>query len=109
MTTHPAPAIVPLAASGSSIADLAAEEAERERGLAALTTFKRFNPPNFDVEAMDPWIVESWIATMETLVENIYTLERDKVHLAAHCFKKSAQVWWRGVKKNRTPDLHPVT
>lgn len=43
--------------------------------------------------------METWIDFMETLFEYLYTLERDKVHLAAHYLKKSARVWWKGIKR----------
>ncbi|XP_020109276.1 uncharacterized protein LOC109724754 [Ananas comosus] len=46
---------------------------------------------------------------MEALFEDIYTLEKDKVHLVAHFFEKSAQVWWRRVKENRSLDLPSIT
>ncbi|XP_020086743.1 uncharacterized protein LOC109709082 [Ananas comosus] len=42
---------------------------------------------------------------METLFEDIYTWEQDKVQLAAHCFDKRARVWWTRVKQDRSPDL----
>lgn len=83
---------VPLTASGSLVPDLAATEAEREQALAALTTFKRFNPPTFERVVGDSWAVDMWITSMETLFEDIYTLEQDEVYLATHCFEKSARV-----------------
>nr|CAD1833545.1 unnamed protein product [Ananas comosus var. bracteatus] len=46
----------------------------------------------FHGEVVDPWTVETWLAAMETLFEDIYTAERDKVPLAAHCFDKRARV-----------------
>lgn len=71
-------------------------EAEREQALAALMTSKRFNLLTFDGETVDPRIVETWIDSMETLFENLYTLKRDKVHIAAHYIEKSIRVWWKG-------------
>lgn len=53
--------------------------------------------------------MEAWVLPLWKLFEDIYTLERDKVHLAVHCFEKSAQVWWRRVKKNQSSDLPPMT
>nr|CAD1823354.1 unnamed protein product [Ananas comosus var. bracteatus] len=44
----------------------------------------------FDGEVTDPWVMETWLTSMEALFENIYTLEKDKVHLAAH---------WTGSRK----------
>nr|CAD1830185.1 unnamed protein product [Ananas comosus var. bracteatus] len=108
VAARPSPASVPLAASGSTTLDAAAEEAERERGYTALTRFMKFHPPTFDGEVIDPWTVETWLAMIETLFEDIYTREQDKVHLAAHCFDKRARVWWRRVKQDRSPDLPPV-
>ncbi|XP_020081071.1 uncharacterized protein LOC109704708, partial [Ananas comosus] len=70
--------IVSPAASGSSIPTPDELGAERERSLAALTAFKRFNPPTFDGDVKDPWLVESWLAAMEALFEDIYTLDKDK-------------------------------
>nr|CAD1839548.1 unnamed protein product [Ananas comosus var. bracteatus] len=46
---------------------------------------------------------------METLFEDLYALERDKIHLAAHCLEQSAKELWKGVKRNRSPSLPPVT
>ncbi|XP_020107931.1 uncharacterized protein LOC109723851 [Ananas comosus] len=45
---------------------------------------------------------------METLFEDIFTLEKDKVNLAAHCFEKRARTWWRRVKQDRSPELPPI-
>ncbi|XP_020099027.1 uncharacterized protein LOC109717592 [Ananas comosus] len=84
-------------------------EAERERALAALMSFKKFDPPTFDREDIDPWTVESWIDSIETVFEDLYTVERDKVRLAAHCLQRSAKVWWKGIKQNRSPRLPLMT
>ena len=84
-------------------------EAERERAVAVLMAFKKFKPPTFDGESADPWVLEMWIDSMETLFEDLYTVERDKVNLAAHCLEKSAKVWWKGVKRDRLPSLPPMT
>ncbi|XP_020080513.1 uncharacterized protein LOC109704175 [Ananas comosus] len=84
-------------------------EAERERALAALMTFKKFDPTTFDGEDIDPWTVESWIDSIETVFEDLYMVERDKVHLAVHCLQLSAKEWWKGVKRNRSPSLPPMT
>ncbi|XP_020110393.1 uncharacterized protein LOC109725562 [Ananas comosus] len=46
---------------------------------------------------------------MEALFEDIYTLEKDKFHLAAHCFEGSARLWWTQVKKSHSLDLASVT
>lgn len=77
--------------------------------MAVLTAFRRFNPPTFDEKVADPWVMEARLTSMEALFEDIYTLERDKIHLVVHCFEKSAQVWWKQVKKNRSSDLPPMT
>nr|CAD1830079.1 unnamed protein product [Ananas comosus var. bracteatus] len=87
---------------------VAAEEAERERGYTALTRFTKFHLPTFDGEVIDPWTVETWLASMETLFEDIYTEEQDKVNLAAHYFDKRARVWWKRVKEDRSSDLSPI-
>ncbi|XP_020084896.1 uncharacterized protein LOC109707773 [Ananas comosus] len=84
-------------------------EVERERALAALMTFKKFDPPTFDGEDIDPWTVELWIDSIETIFEDLYTVERDKIHLAVHCLQLSAKEWWKGVKRNRSPSLPPMT
>ncbi|XP_020085105.1 uncharacterized protein LOC109707966 [Ananas comosus] len=80
-------------------------EAERERALAALMSFKKFDPPTFDGEDIDPWTVESWIDSIETIFEDLYTVERDKVYLAVHCLQRSAKAWWKDIKRNRSPSL----
>ncbi|XP_020106660.1 uncharacterized protein LOC109722893 [Ananas comosus] len=80
-----------------------------ERLLAVLTAFKRFNPPTFNGNVKDLWLVESWLAMMEALFEDIYTLEKDKVHPAAHCFQGSARLWWTQAKKSHSLDLASVT
>ncbi|XP_020113158.1 uncharacterized protein LOC109727434 [Ananas comosus] len=83
-------------------------EAERDRALACLTAFKKFNPPIFNGESGDPWEMESWVDTMEKLFEDLYTLEQDKVHLAVHCLEKYARVWWKATRQNRSPTLPPM-
>ncbi|XP_020080886.1 uncharacterized protein LOC109704553, partial [Ananas comosus] len=108
VAAQPLPVDIPPAASRSSTPKATAEEAERERGYTALTRFTKFHPPTFDEEVIDPWTVETWLASMETLFEDIYTEERDKVNLAAHCFDKRARVWWKRVKQDRSPDLPPI-
>ncbi|XP_020081523.1 zyxin-like, partial [Ananas comosus] len=75
---HPPPASAPPAASGSATPDAAAEEMERERSLTALIRLKKFNPPIFEGEKVEPSMVESWIDSMETLFEDLYTSEKDK-------------------------------
>ncbi|XP_020098366.1 uncharacterized protein LOC109717101 [Ananas comosus] len=100
---------VPPAASGSSAPIPSELGAEKERSLAALTTFKRFNPPTFDGDVKDPWTVETWLSAMEALFKDIYTLEKDKVRLAAHCFEGSARMWWDQARKNRSLDTASVT
>nr|CAD1834690.1 unnamed protein product [Ananas comosus var. bracteatus] len=37
-------------------------------------------------------MVESLVDSMETLFEDLYTLERDKVYLATHCLERTAKV-----------------
>ncbi|XP_020104084.1 uncharacterized protein LOC109721076 [Ananas comosus] len=108
-TASPVLATTPPVAAGPSVPDRAALKAEQERSLIVLTAFMTFNPPMFDGDVKDPWAMESWLTSMEALFEDIYTLEQDKVHLVAHCFERSAQVWWRRVKKNRSPNLPPST
>nr|CAD1825739.1 unnamed protein product [Ananas comosus var. bracteatus] len=66
-------------------------EAERERALVALVIFKKFNPLVFDGEKVESWMVESWIDSMESLFEDLYTLEKDK-----------------RVKQDRPSDLPPM-
>ncbi|XP_020081829.1 uncharacterized protein LOC109705511 [Ananas comosus] len=46
---------------------------------------------------------------METLFEDVYTLEKDKVHLAAHCFDGLARLWWTQAKKNHSLNSAFVT
>ncbi|XP_020111447.1 uncharacterized protein LOC109726320 [Ananas comosus] len=101
--------VVPPAASGSSTPTPDVLEAERERSLAALTTFKKFNPPTFNGDVKDLWLVESWLAAMEALFEDIYTFDKDKVHLAAYCFDGKVRLWWTQAKKNHSLDSASVT
>ncbi|XP_020101442.1 uncharacterized protein LOC109719279 [Ananas comosus] len=63
---------------GISNPDDAAIEAEQERALAALIKFKKFDPPIFEGGKVELSVVESWIDSMETLFENLYTSEKDK-------------------------------
>nr|CAD1836366.1 unnamed protein product [Ananas comosus var. bracteatus] len=100
---------VPPAASGCTTPDATALEAERERALAALKKFRKFNPPTFEGEKVEPWMVESWVDSMETLFEDLCTLEKDKVYLATHCLERTAKVWWKRVKRARASDLPPLT
>ncbi|XP_020106573.1 uncharacterized protein LOC109722831 [Ananas comosus] len=95
--------------SGDPTAVSSEVEAERERALAALMSFKKFDPPTFDGEDTDPWTVESWIDSIESIFEDLYTVERDKVRLAVHCLQRSVKTWWKGIKQNRSPSLPPMT
>ncbi|XP_020099005.1 uncharacterized protein LOC109717570 [Ananas comosus] len=108
-TVPPVPPIVPPMVSGPSDSDVTATEAERARFVKVLETFMRFNPPMFDGKEADPWVLETWFTAMEALFEDLYTLERDKVPLAAHCFEKDAQIWWQKTKKKRASYLPPLT
>nr|CAD1827431.1 unnamed protein product [Ananas comosus var. bracteatus] len=92
MAARPPPASIPPAAFGSTTPDATALEAERERALAALEKFRKFNPPTFEGEKVKPWMVESWVDSMETLFEDLYTLEKDKVYLATHCLERTAKI-----------------
>lgn len=60
---------------GTSALDYAEMKAERERALASLTTFKKFNSPTFDGKAIDPWVVETLVDSIRKLFENLDTLE----------------------------------
>lgn len=70
--------------SGTLAPNFAAMEAERKQMLASLTIFKKFNSLTFDREIEDLWIVETWVDNVEKLLEHLYVLEQDKVHLVAH-------------------------
>nr|CAD1830192.1 unnamed protein product [Ananas comosus var. bracteatus] len=105
----PPPVVIPPVVSGPSSSDSAATKAEHERSLSVLTAFMRFNPPMFDGKEADPWVLETWFTSMEALFEDIYTLEKDKVHLAAHCFEKDAQIWWQKAKKSRVLNPSSIT
>nr|CAD1842616.1 unnamed protein product [Ananas comosus var. bracteatus] len=109
VAARPPPVSVPPAASGSTTLDAAAEGVERERALAALVMFRKFDPPVFDREKVEPWMVESWVDSMETLFKDLYTLEKDKVPLATHCLERTAKVWWKRIKRDRASDLPPLT
>nr|CAD1833644.1 unnamed protein product [Ananas comosus var. bracteatus] len=93
---------------GIGYPDVSAEEVEGERALAALIKFNKFHPPTFEGEMVEPEMVESWIDSMETLFDDLRTLERDKVYLATHCLEKAAKVWWKRVKRDRLPCLPPM-
>lgn len=71
----------------------------------ALVMFKKFNPLVFDGKKVEPWMLESWVDLMETLFEDLYTLEKGKVHLATHSLEKEAKVWWKRVKRDRSSNL----
>nr|CAD1829487.1 unnamed protein product [Ananas comosus var. bracteatus] len=70
-------------------------------------TFIKFDPPIFDGENVDSWIVDTWIDSVETLFEELSTLERDRVPLAVYCLKQSAKAWWKGIRRNRSPSIPP--
>ncbi|XP_020082562.1 uncharacterized protein LOC109706175, partial [Ananas comosus] len=53
-------------------------------------------------------MVESWIDSIETLFDHLYTLEKDKVYLATHCLEKAAKVWLKRVKRDWSSDLPPM-
>nr|CAD1823267.1 unnamed protein product [Ananas comosus var. bracteatus] len=105
----PSSSCIPPVVSRPSSSDSAATKAEHERSLSVLTAFMRFNPPMFDGKEADPWVLETWFTSMEALFEDIYTLEKDKVHLAAHCFEKYAQIWWQKTKKSRVLNPSLIT
>ncbi|XP_020080555.1 uncharacterized protein LOC109704198 [Ananas comosus] len=105
---RPAPANVATGSGTSNLEDVAAA-VERKRALAALMMFQKFDPPVFDGEKVEPWMIESWVDSMETLFEDLYTLERDKVHLATRYLERTAKVWWKRLKQDRSPDLPPLT
>ncbi|XP_020081202.1 uncharacterized protein LOC109704828 [Ananas comosus] len=109
IAARPLPASVPPAASGSTTLDATAEGMEREHALAALIQFRKFDPPIFDGKKVEPWMVESWVDSMETLFEDLYTLEKDKVPFATHCLERTAKVWWKRIKRDRASDLSPLT
>nr|CAD1837543.1 unnamed protein product [Ananas comosus var. bracteatus] len=71
----------------------------------ALIRFKKFDPPIFEGGKVEPSMVESWIDSMETLFEDLYTPEKDKVNLATHCLEKTAKVWWKRVRRDRPSNL----
>ncbi|XP_020080765.1 uncharacterized protein LOC109704440 [Ananas comosus] len=100
---------IPPTASGSSAPIPELLEAEQNRSLAMLTAFKRFNPSTFKGDVKDPWLMEAWLSAMEALFEDIYTLEKDKVRLAAHCLEGSARAWWTRVKNGRSLDPASMT
>lgn len=58
VAARPAPTVV---ATGSSTSnpESAVMEAERERAFSTLIMFRKFNPPVFDGEKVEPWMVES--------------------------------------------------
>lgn len=64
--------------------NFATMEAERKQALSSLIIFKKFNSPTCDRETVDLWIVETWVDNVEKLLEHLYVLEQDKVHVAAH-------------------------
>ncbi|XP_020082104.1 uncharacterized protein LOC109705740 [Ananas comosus] len=108
VAARPPPASVPPVASGSATPDVAAEKVEQERALAALIKFKKFNPPIFEGEKVEPSMVELWIDSIETLFKDLYTSEKDKVYLATHCLAKAANMWWKRVKRDRPSVLPPM-
>ncbi len=59
-----------------------------------LIEFKRFKTRIFLDRIDDLWAVEQWVDHMEKLFRDLYTEERDKVHLAAHCLDEGADKWW---------------
>lgn len=95
--------------SGTLVPDHTAMETERERALAALMTFKKFNLLTFDGEKIDPWVMETWFDSIKMLFEDLYTLKKEKVHLAAHYLEKSAKMWWKGFKRDQPSNLASVT
>nr|CAD1818570.1 unnamed protein product [Ananas comosus var. bracteatus] len=49
-------------------------------------------------------MVESWVDSMETLFDDLCTLERDKVHLATHYLERTANEFWGLLFTNHFPD-----
>nr|CAD1836351.1 unnamed protein product [Ananas comosus var. bracteatus] len=104
----PPPTSAPPTASGSATLDTTADEVERERALTALMKFMKFKPPTFEKGKVEPSAVKSWVDSMETLFEDLYTPEKDKVPFATHCLDKAAKVWWKRLKRDRPSDLPPM-
>ncbi|XP_020112143.1 uncharacterized protein LOC109726764 [Ananas comosus] len=107
VAAQPTPAVVAIG-SGTSNPEGAMMAAERERALAALVMFRKFDPPVFDGEKVEPWMVESWVDSMETLLNDLCTLEKDKVHLATHCLERTTKVWGKQIKRDRSSELSPL-
>nr|CAD1842460.1 unnamed protein product [Ananas comosus var. bracteatus] len=98
-TEQPAPpAVVPTVVEGVAAATIPVTAIAAGSGTSNLD---EFSPPTFDREKVEPSMVEAWIDSMESLFEDIYiyTLEKDKVHLATHCLEKAANVWWEQVSQ----------
>ncbi|XP_020080382.1 uncharacterized protein LOC109704061 [Ananas comosus] len=53
--------------------------------------------------------MEAWLSTIEALFEDIYTLEKDKVLLAAHCLEGPARSWWTRMMNGRSLDPATMT
>nr|CAD1833566.1 unnamed protein product [Ananas comosus var. bracteatus] len=53
-------------------------------------------------------MVESWIDSMETLFEDLYTLREGQVPLATHCLEKAAKVWGSFSSRLRAGVLHII-
>ncbi len=46
--------------------------------------FRKYNPPVFEGETTDPWVMEKWVGTMEKLFEDLLMEEDERVPLAVH-------------------------
>ncbi len=53
--------------------------------------------------------MESWVAAMEKLFENLFVPERYQVFLATHFLEHDAEVWWRRVRPVGSPGAQLLT
>ncbi len=44
---------------------------ERAQVRVSLAQFRKYEPPIFEGETTDPWVVEKWVDTMEKILEEL--------------------------------------
>ncbi len=50
--------------SAAAIGEAAVPQTERDKVRANLAEFRKYDPPVFEGETTDPWVVEKWVDTM---------------------------------------------
>ncbi len=88
----------PVGLTAAATVEPSFSKTERDRVRTTLGEFKNYDPPVFEGETTDPWVVEKWVDTMEKLFEDLLMEEYERVPLAVHFLEGNARMWWKTVR-----------